>query len=270
LTWQHHVVDIAGGVVLAGFAFYVFRESGSRRPVIANVRIGRYYAVGAVALLMLAKPVGLWGVFLIWPAAALGISAAAYCGLGPGIFRKTGGRLPFCARLVLAPILIGHYLSFVYYRRQCSAWNEAAPGVLIGRALSDAEAGDAVRQGVTAVLDLTAEFSEASAFLGIRYLNLPILDLTTPTQEQLQEAVAFIAEEAEHGIVYVHCKVGYSRSAAVVGAHLLATEQAATPEEAVAMLREVRPSIIIRPEAMEAIRAFADPSDVHLQETLSR
>jgi protein-tyrosine phosphatase len=123
---------------------------------------------------------------------------------------------------------------------------------------------------VTAVLDLTAEFSEASAFLGIRYLNLPILDLTTPTQEQLQEAVAFIAEEAEHGIVYVHCKVGYSRSAAVVGAHLLATEQAATPEEAVAMLREVRPSIIIRPEAMEAIRAFADPSDVHLQETLSR
>jgi protein-tyrosine phosphatase len=70
------------------------------------------------------------------------------------------------------------------------------------------------------------------------------------------EAVAFIAEEAAKGRVYVHCKIGYSRSAAVVGAYLLASHEAATVEEAVAQLRKVRPSIIIRPEAMEALRTF--------------
>src|SRR5205807_9547246 len=32
LTWQHHLVDIAGGIVLAGFAFYFFREQEMRRP----------------------------------------------------------------------------------------------------------------------------------------------------------------------------------------------------------------------------------------------
>src|SRR5439155_6724119 len=29
LTWQHHLVDIGGGVVLAAFAFCLFRESGA-------------------------------------------------------------------------------------------------------------------------------------------------------------------------------------------------------------------------------------------------
>ena len=203
----------------------------------------------------MAIAVGRWGLFLLWPASSLGLTAAAYFGLGPGIFRKTDGRLPFSTRFVLAPILIGHYLSLVYYRRQCRAWDEAAPGVLMGRVLTDAEAAVAVKQGVTTVLDLTAEFSEAAPFLRTRYRNIPILDLTAPTADQLREAVAFITEEAARGIVYVHCKIGYSRSAAVVGAYLLAAERAATADEAAAMLREARPSIVIRPEAMEALRA---------------
>ena len=60
LTWQHHVVDIAGGLMLAGFAFYIFRESDSRRPVTPNVRVGCYYTTGALMVLMLAKALGLW------------------------------------------------------------------------------------------------------------------------------------------------------------------------------------------------------------------
>ena len=60
LTWQHHLVDLAGGFMLAGFAFYFFRESDSRCPVTANVRVGCYYATGAVSVLMLAKLLGLW------------------------------------------------------------------------------------------------------------------------------------------------------------------------------------------------------------------
>jgi hypothetical protein len=61
--------------------------------VTPNVRVGRYYAAGALVVLTLAKAVGLWGAFLLWPAAGLAITAGAYCGVGPGIFRKTDGRL---------------------------------------------------------------------------------------------------------------------------------------------------------------------------------
>ena len=158
---------------------------------------------------------------------------------------------------MLAPVLLGQQLSLRYYTRQCRAWDEAAPGVWIGRVLTDAEAAEAVTAGVTAVLDLTAEFPEAGPFLKVRYRNLPILDLTAPTQQQLTEAVEFITDEASCGVVYVHCKIGYSRSAAVVAGYLLASGQAATPDAALAHLRLVRPAIVVRPEALRAVEAFA-------------
>ncbi len=253
LLWQHHLIDVAGGLVLAGFAFYLFRESPGRLPVVANRRVGCYYAAGAVAVVTLAPATWPWGVFLLWPAAALGIVAAAYFGLGPGIYRKTDGRLPFSARFVLAPILLGQYFSLVYYRRHCRAWDEVAPRVLVGRILNNTEAALAIQQGVTAVLDLTAEFSAAAPFRNVKYFNLPILDLTRPTDDQLRRATVFIREQATQGAVYIHCKIGYSRSAAVAGAYLIATRQAATVDEAIARMRSVRPSIVIRPETLEAL-----------------
>ena len=59
------------------------------------------------------------------------------------------------------------------------------------------------------------------------------------------------------GRVYVHCKIGYSRSAAVVGAWLVASGAARSADEAIARLRAARPSIVIRPEAETALRKFA-------------
>jgi protein-tyrosine phosphatase len=183
--------------------------------------------------------------------------AVAYLGLGPSIYRKEGGRLPLSSWLILGPCLFGQKLSLIYYRRQCRPWDEVVPGVWIGRKLNNSEAAEAMRRGVTAVLDLTAEFSEARPFLSATYLNVPILDLTAPTREQLQETTAFIHEHTSRGIVYVHCKIGYSRSAAVVGAYLLESAKVKTAEEAVALMRKVRPSLVVRPEAFSTIRTQA-------------
>jgi protein phosphatase len=62
--------------------------------------------------------------------------------------------------------------------------------------------------------------------------------------------------------VYLHCKVGYSRSAAVAGAYLLASGQAATAEGAADLLRRARPSVVFRPEALEALRDFERTEDI--------
>jgi len=256
LTYQHHIVDVAGGFVVAIACFYCFRESSLRLPVVVNRRVGSYYALGSATALLLSVLAWPWGGLFLWPAAALGIVAAAYFDLGPGIFRKTDGRLPLSARLVLGPCLLGQYLSLLYYRRQCRLWDQVTPSVLIGCRLTDRQAAEAVRQGVTAALDLTSEFSEAEPFLRVAYRNVPILDLTAPTLSQLHEAAAFIREHAADGVVYVHCKIGYSRSAAAIGAYLMATDMALGPEEIEAALRSVRPSIVVRPEAAAALRGF--------------
>src|SRR5439155_5104981 len=133
-----------------------------------------------------------------------------------------------------APCLLGQELSLLYYRRQCRPWDKVTPEVWIGRTLNHGEATAAARLGVTAVLDLTAEFSEATPFRALIYRNIPILDLTAPSIDQLHEMAAFIDHESHNGVVYIHCKIGYSRTAAAAAAYLLQTGKARSVAEAIA------------------------------------
>lgn len=258
LTWQHHLVDLAGGVVLAGFALHLFRDAPHSGAGSRNVGMGLAYATGAGLLLALIPAVLPWGVFLLWPAGALGLTASAYVTGRTDLYRKERGCIPASARFVLAPVLLFQRLSHWYYRRRSRAWDPLVPGILMGRALSNREAAKLVDTGVTAVLDLTAEFTEAEAFRARTYLNLPVLDLTAPTQPQLDAAVAFLQDASRCGTVYVHCKAGYSRTAAVACAWLMAGRRAASVEEAIERVRAARPSVVIRPEVLSALQMYAE------------
>lgn len=254
LTYQHHLIDIIGGLALAVICFHLvpdFPQKGVRS--LPNYRVGSYYFAGAILLIfatVVTRPIGL---LLLWPAAALLSASSGYAWRGAAIFRKHDGKLPLATYVLLWPILLGQHVSLLYYRRQCNAWDRLTDRVWIGRKLNAAEARRAIAGGVTAVLDLTGEFAESWPFLAIDYLQLSAMDLTAPSAGQLDRAIEFI--NAAAGVVYIHCKIGYSRTAAVAGAYLLTSGRAETVEQAVAMLRHARPSIIIRPEAMAAIES---------------
>ena len=50
LTWQHHILDVVGGLALAGYCFYFIRE---RRPAAVRSKsngLGCYYFAGAIVL----------------------------------------------------------------------------------------------------------------------------------------------------------------------------------------------------------------------------
>ena len=256
LTYQHHLIDIIGGFVLAGYCFYFFRERTLTLPVVVNRQIGSYYAAGASVVFIVGGSLQPWGVLLGWPAIALSIVAIAYFGAGPVVFHKSEGKLPWSTRFVLGPCLFGQYLSLLYYRRQCRSWDKVAPQLWIGAKLGCRSAKKALSAGVVSVLDLSAEFSEAKPFLEIDYRNIPVLDLTAPTQSQLVEMSTFIGKHSRNGAVYVHCKIGYSRSAAAVAAYLLMSEKVKTAEEAFAMIHRIRPSVVIRPEVLSALSEF--------------
>ena len=256
LTYQHHVVDVAGGFALGVFSFFFIPERRTPRPVTTNPRIGTWYVAGTVALVAAGAYWHPWGLALIWPAASTAIVAGAYFGLYSTLTRKEGGRLPLASTIVLAPWLVAQYASLIYYRHRTTSWSVVAPHVWIGRQLREWEAEEAVAAGVKAVVDLTGEFSEARAFRALPYLNLPVLDLTPPSPDDLRAAVAFIDAHRRRGIVYVHCKIGYSRSAAVVAFWLMNAGFAATPDEAVARIRTARPSLVVRREVICALQDF--------------
>jgi predicted protein tyrosine phosphatase/membrane-associated phospholipid phosphatase len=256
LTYQHHLMDVVAGFALGVSCLYFIRESAPRLPVIENRRVGFYYATGALISAGLIAWLWPWGALLLWLAASLGIVATAYFGRGPVIFCKAEGKVHWSARLILAPCLLGQWLSLLYYQRQGRLWDKVTPKVWIGRVLTEREAAAARRLCVTAVLDLTAEFSEAKSFRMLKYCNIPILDLTAPSTDQLREMATFIDNESRNGVVYVHCKIGYSRTAAAAAAYLLQTDQARSVADAVARLREIRPAIVVRPEVLSALTEF--------------
>lgn len=125
--------------------------------------------------------------------------------------------------------------------------------------------------GFWAVLDLTSECAMPAPFRSIAYQNIPILDLTIPTPRQFAEAVEFIREHARNGKkVYLHCKLGRSRSAAVAAAYLIAEGLASNGREAVERVRAVRPEITVSNAAVEALNRFADqPATRRTRETSS-
>jgi membrane-associated phospholipid phosphatase/predicted protein tyrosine phosphatase len=256
LTYQHQVIDILGGLVLAVLCFHFIRDEPLRQHFLPNRRVGNYYLAAAILLAALAFARLPWTGLLFWPAFSLALVSAGYHFLGPGIFRKQNGRHLWTTSLLLGPVLIGQRLSLIHYARQCRAVDRLTDGLWIGRRLSMAAARQARADGITAVVDLTAEFSEPAPFRDLPYLQIPILDLTAPTPEQIDQAIAFIEQYADAGTVYLHCKVGYSRTAAVAGAYLLASGEADSVEQALTRLRQARPTLIARPEAVNALLNF--------------
>jgi len=200
-----------------------------------------------------------WGLLLVWPAAAFATIAAAYLWFGPHVFRKRDGRLHPISRLGLLPYELGSILTFPHYRRTAPPWVDVTPHLVLGRRLTDDEARQQIDRGVRAVLDLTAECTAPPAFRSLAYRNVPILDLTVPTPRQFADGVEFIRAHAKDGAkVYLHCKLGRSRSAAVAAAYLIAEGLASSGEEAVEMVRRARPEIVIKGAAVEALDRYAE------------
>jgi 1-acyl-sn-glycerol-3-phosphate acyltransferase/membrane-associated phospholipid phosphatase len=256
LTNQHHVIDIVGGLALAALIFYAVREGRTSDSRVRNLRVALGYLLGASAAAVVAVVSWPWGALMVWPAFSLALVSAGYCGAGPWIFAKSNGKIPLSTWIVVWPHLVGQWLSLAYYRRHCRPYDVVAPGIWIGRRLDEQEAAKAVEAGVSAVIDLTADLDEVPSFRNIAYRNIQTLDLTALSADALDEAVGFMTDHIRRGVVFVHCKVGYSRCVSVAGAYLLASGLARTTDDALDIIRAARPQIVARPEAVASLRDF--------------
>ena len=253
--YQHHVIDVITGQLLGLVCLWLFpsarfaaplRDTG--RHINSNPRVGRYYGAGAI-ILVIATVIGWPGsVLLLWPASALFVLAGAYLGGGPTWLRKHAGKQLLGTRLLLNPYRWGAALSALYFNSGKTPYRELRPGLLLGRRLNDTEAKEIDAE---AVLDLTAEYDEVPEFLGRSYLNVPILDLTSPSVEQLQEAVEHIRG---HSSCYVHCSLGRGRTGAVAAAYLVS--EGMNLNEALSELKKVHPDLKLARGALEVLQEF--------------
>jgi PAP2 superfamily len=217
-TFQHHFIDIPTGALLGLLCVWAWPETGpsplagiafaidpDRRKMAAR------YLLGAAAIAGLAvasvcyyeiNPVWLWA---LWPALSLALVGLAYGFLGPALFQKQAdGSSSLCARVLLAPYLLGAFLNSRCWTIGDAAAVEIAPGLSIGRFPT---AADLSSGGVRTVVDLTAEFT-APRFGG-RWQAFPMLDLVAPSRVDVNRAARAIEESRVDGPVLVCCALGY-------------------------------------------------------------
>jgi hypothetical protein len=198
-------------------------------------------------------------------ALAFAMVAMSYAGAGPWLLLKGAGgrRRPWAWPLYWPYFLLnGLGLSLFRLTERHPPYVEVAPNLFLGRRLTAREARRDGAPRWEAVLDLAAEFPEASPLRGVaNYRSLPVLDATAPTLEDLSGAVSWLAERTAEGPVYVHCALGHGRSATVVVAYLLATGRAATVDEALAPVRSHRPGVGLRAMQLDVLKRYSRVGD---------
>lgn len=180
---------------------------------------------------------------LLWPGSSVIVVGLGYLGLGPRVFgkRAADGSIPKLRFAILFPYFAVAWSLWQLKSRLGSepAWHEVAPGVLLGRRPA---AAHEVPPSTSVIVDLTSELPRAPATRGVaRYVCVPVLDTSAPTESELDDLLDRLAPEPEP--IFVHCAMGHGRSATVAAALLIRRGIARDLEDALGRLKAVRPAV---------------------------
>lgn len=192
---------------------------------------------------------------LLWPGAAFLVVAGAYFRESPAIFgKRRDGTVAWPPRVLLAPYLVATWVAWRLHRWVSRRpWcTEVIPGLWFG----GRPGGNDLPEGVSLVVDMTAEFAEPRAVVArADYRCLPTLDATAPAEGPFVALVREIADSPRG--VYVHCAIGLGRSAVVAAGVLLAKGLAAGANQAVALLKKDRPKVNLSRSQRNLLAAVA-------------
>lgn len=112
--------------------------------------------------------------------------------------------------------------------------------------------------GIRAIVSLTEKAVIAAGPDSTRFetLHLPIVDMTPPTQQQLDQAIAFIEAQLKDGRpVVVHCHAGLGRTGTVLAGWLI--QQGVDAATAISQIRSICPGAIETPEQQTVLEHFS-------------
>ncbi|SHL45793.1 phosphatase PAP2/dual specificity phosphatase family protein [Phytopseudomonas punonensis] len=260
-TWQHHFIDVPTGM-LAGFLCLWLWPSEGRSRLFAwclardprRWRLALRYAFGAALCSALAIHFGGFALWLLWPALSLLMVALNYTLFdAKGFQKRADGSLSAASTWLLAPYLLGAWINSRAWTREHPQPDEVADGVWLGRIPGKGEA-----QAFAAIADLCAELP--CRVEGKVYRELASLDLIAPSSEHCLQAALAIEDLRRHGPVLVCCALGYSRSATAIAAWLLHSGRCRSVAEAVSLLRQAHPQVVLGDAHLRALEGVLSRS----------
>lgn len=152
----------------------------------------------------------------------------------------------------MLPYTLAAWINSRVWTRGEPAKNHLTDAVWIGRAPSHAD-----RLGMNTVVDLAPELQTRSD------AHVAMLDLTPPTEDQLDAAVGAIMRLAGQRPTLVCCALGYSRSAVASAAWLMAAGHADTTDDALDQVRRARPQVVVGPSYKLRLEQWAQRRNGH-------
>jgi atypical dual specificity phosphatase len=122
-------------------------------------------------------------------------------------------------------------------------------------------------QGLQLIICLT-EDAPARSWIneaGLFSLHLPIIDMTSPTQEQIDQCIAAIDKAQTNNLgVGIHCTAGLGRTGTMLACWLVAQENM-NARDAITRVRRLRPGSIETDDQVEAVHEFARRRKTHAE-----
>tara|TARA_X000001388_G_scaffold35698_2_gene25190 strand:- start:1309 stop:2952 length:1644 start_codon:yes stop_codon:yes gene_type:complete len=242
----------------------------------------KYYVLGAILACALAgyfawyvPNLGLTIIFG-WTGFSLIAVSSAYLLRYPALFRKReDGAIPFYIRWIFVPFLLGSWLYNEYARRtdKVPPLQKIEESLFLGCRISTQHVDLLNENDIGAILDVTAEFDglDWTAYQeDFAYLNIPVLDHTSPTTEQLLHAINWLDQKIADGQkVVVHCALGRGRSVLVVAAYLLAKHPSLTINEAMANIQSIRTTARLNKRQRSALAKIQQGGHLNLSKSLT-
>ena len=241
------------------------------------MKMVKYYILGALLCIALAiwSPIIVVSLLLWWGAFSLTAVSFAYLFNYPGLFRKReDGSIPFYVRWIFIPFLLGTGAYNAWARKydKVPAVQKIDENLYLACRLFGKDIESLQQEGVTAILDVTAEFDglDWSAYqYDCKYLNLPVLDHTSPTPEQLNTAINWIQQHVAEGRkVVVHCALGRGRSVMTVAAYLLARDNTLSVLDAMNQIQSIRQTARLNKRQLSALKQIKEGGRLKLTKTL--
>ncbi|WP_414827620.1 diacylglycerol kinase family protein [Alteromonas sp. H39] len=242
------------------------------------MKMVKWYVLGAIiaGLLTWFVPVWLLKILFGWTCFSLIAVSSAYLLNYPELFRKReDGSIPVYIRWVFVPFLLGTgaYNSWARKTDKVPAIQKIDEQLYLACRLSGSDIETLTEYGVDAILDVTAEFDglDWTAYQwDCEYLNIPVLDHTSPSPEQLNTAINWIDQQLKNNHkVVVHCALGRGRSVLVMAAYLLARDETLSVVDALNRIQSVRETARLNKHQLSSLRKVKQGGRLRLTDSLA-
>ncbi|TRY29260.1 diacylglycerol kinase family protein [Aliiglaciecola sp. M165] len=238
----------------------------------------KYYLAISIIFALLAAYSNNMLLTIVFGWIALSVFAVTFAYLvnKPHIFRKRAdGSIPSSVRWFFIPFLLGAslYNSFARRTDKVPAVQKITDEIFLACRLFPSDIDLLKSYGVTAILDVTAEFDGmdwSSQDAGLHYLNIPVLDHTSPTTEQLRQAIFWIDQQVENdGKVVIHCALGRGRSVLVTAAYLLSRDDTLSVVDAMNQIQSIRATARLNKRQLAALREVKNAGRLRMNNQLA-